>query len=191
MKNGEHKKALGIYQQLAEERISEDDENTAETAVMYEDMADLYYKLGNKSEEKNYYLKSLNIKKQLKKNDMFGFAKTYFKLGQIAEEENQYDQAQMYFEESLSKRLGDTDKEEGEEKGMITGMHESRLNYIRLNNEGTIATFKKLGAIHKIKKEYVIAKQYYEKALAASKITYGDDATETSEIIDLMNRVEL
>ncbi|WP_299878939.1 tetratricopeptide repeat protein [uncultured Cocleimonas sp.] len=193
--NGEHKKALNIYQQLVAERISDGDEKTAETATMYEGMADIYYKLGNDAEEKNHYLKSLNIKKKLKKNDMYGFAKTYFKLGLITEEEKQYDQAQQYFEQSLSIRLGnkgnETDQEKTEEQGMIEGMHESRLSYIRLNNEETINTLKKLGAIHKIKKEYPIAKQYYAKALAASKLTYGEDASETSEIKDLLNRVEM
>lgn len=67
MNKGEHKKALDIYQQLVEERISDDNENSVKTAAMYEDMAKLYFLLGNNSEEKNYYLKSLNIKKQLKK----------------------------------------------------------------------------------------------------------------------------
>ncbi|GAA0422321.1 hypothetical protein GCM10009133_33600 [Cocleimonas flava] len=194
MKNGEHKKALTIYQQLVDEKINDGEENTAETASMYEDMADLYYKLGNAAEEKNYYLKSLAIKKKLKKNDLFGFAKTYFKLGLIAEEEKQYDQAQQYFELSLSTRLGKKDNEEAqderEDKGMINGMHESRLSYIRLNNEVTIDTFKKLGAIHNVKKEYALAKQYYEKALAASKITHGEDAPETAEIMDLLNKIE-
>lgn len=192
MENGEHKKALGIYQQLVEEQISDGNENTAETADMYESMADLSYKVGNSSEEKNLYLKSLDIKKKLKKNDMYGFAKTYFKLGLITEEEKQYDQAQKYFEESLSIRLGSTGNEKDqEETGMIKGMHDSRLSYIRLNNEETINTLKKLGAIHKIKKEYAEAKQYYEKALAASEITYGEDAIETTEIKDLLSRVEL
>ena len=144
MKNGEHKKALSIYQQLIAERINDGDETTAETAAMYESMADLNYKLGNRAEEKSHYLKSLNIKKNLKKNDMYGFAKTYYKLGLITEEEKQYDQAQTYFEESLSIRLGnkgdEKDRGKPEETGMIEGMHESRLSYIRLNNEETITT---------------------------------------------------
>lgn len=191
MNSGEHNKALVIYQQLVEERINDDNEINVETAAMYEDMANLYFLLGNKAEEKNYYLKSLNIKKQLKKNDMFGFAKTYYKLGSITEEEGKYDQAQMYYEKSLSKRLGDPDKIKEEDAGMINGMHQTRLNYIRLNNEATITTLKKLGAIHNIKKEYAIAKKYYDRALTASKITFGEDATETLDLIDLIKRLAL
>lgn len=192
--NKEHDKALAIYQQLVEERISDGNENSIETAVMYEDMANLYFLLGAKSEEKNYYLKSLNVKKKLKKNDMFGFAKTYYKLGLIAETERQYDQAQLYYEKSLAKRLGLDDLKEGKkieekEEGIITSMHQSRLSYIRLNNEETIATFKKLGAVHNIKKEYALAKKYYEKALAASKVTFGEDDAETLDLIDLMKRL--
>lgn len=191
MNKGEHNKALAIYQQLVEEKISDDNENSVETATMYEDMANLYFLLGNKVEEKNYYLKSLNIKEQLNKIDMFGFANTYDKLGSLAQEEKQYDQAQMYYEKSLLQRLGNTKKGKEKDEGMITGMHQSRLDYIRLNNEETIATFKKLGAIHNIKKEYAIAKKYYEKALTASKLTYGEDDIKTLEIMNLMNRLAL
>jgi hypothetical protein len=189
--SGEHNKALVIYQQLVEERINDDNEINVETAAMYEDMANLYSLLGNKAEEKNYYLKSLKIKEQLKKNDMFGFAKTYFKLGLITEEEGQYDSAQIYYEKSLSKRLGDPEQVKEQDTGMITGMHQTRLNYIRLNNEATITTLKKLGAIHNIKKEYTIAKKYYDKALTASKITFGEDAAETLDLMDLIKRLAL
>ena len=187
MNKGEHIEALNLYKKMVEERKSDDSENNIETANMYEEMANLHFLLGNKIEEKNYYLKSLKIQKQLNKVDMFGFAHTYFKLGSIAEEEKQYDQAQMYYEESLMQRLGNTEKEEDEnDEGMINGMHQTRLSYIRLNNEETIATFKKLGAIHNIKKEYALAKKYYEKAFAASKITFGEDDIKTLEIKNLM-----
>jgi tetratricopeptide (TPR) repeat protein len=185
MTSGEYNKALVIYEQLVKERVDDDNEISNETSVMYEKMANIYYLIGNKLEEKNYYLKSLAIKKQLNTSDIFIFAHTYYKLGLIAEEEGQYDQAQMYYEESLFKRLGGATKEK-EEQGIITGMHQSRLNYVRLNNEETITTFKKLGSIHNIKKEYATAKNYYERALAASKNTFGEDAPETLEVIRLL-----
>jgi len=191
MNQGEHNKALTIYQKLVQEKINDNSENSVEAAAMYEDMANLYFLLGNKVEEKNYYLKSLNIKEQLKKIDMFGFANTYDKLGSLAEEEKQYDQAQMYYEKSLLKRLGNAKKVNEEDEGMITGMHQTRLSYIRLNNEETIAIFKKLGVIHTIKKEYVIAKKYYEKALTASKLTFGEDDIKTLEIMNSMKRLAL
>ena len=187
--DGEYNKALTIYQQLVEERISDASENSVETATIYEDMAELYSLLGNKKEEKNYYLKSINITKQLKEIDKYGLANTYDKLALLAEDERKYDQAQMYYEKSLSKRLGDTDKVEDE--GMISGMHQSRLSYVRLNNEKTIATFKKLANIHSLKKEYATAKKYYEKALAASKLTFGEDDIKTLEIMKSMNQITL
>ncbi len=193
MNKGEHDIALTLYQQMVEERISDDNENSIETAAMYEDMAKLYLLLGNKAEEKNYYLKSLNIKKQLKKTNVLGFANTYDKLGSLAEEEKDYDLAQMYYEKSLSKKLGNTEEgsKEKEDEGLFVGMQNSREKYLRLNNEMTITTFKKLAEIHNIKKEYAMAKKYYEQALTASKLTYGEDDTETLEIMNLMNRLAL
>ncbi|MEH6455731.1 MAG: tetratricopeptide repeat protein [Cocleimonas sp.] len=191
MNNGEHKKALTLYQEVINERMSDDNANNSETAVMYEDMAKLYFLLGNKAEEKNHYLKSLTVKEQLKKNDLFGFANTYEKLGSLAEEDKQYDQAQMYYEKSILQRLGNIDTDKKEDKGMISGMHQARLDYIRLNNEATIATFKKLGAIHNLKKEFSIAKKYYEQALTASKLTFGEEDVKTMEIMHLMKRLAL
>ncbi|ASJ75378.1 tetratricopeptide repeat protein [Granulosicoccus antarcticus] len=185
---GENNIALDLYQKIIEERIKDDNENNAETAAIYEEMARLSLLLGSKVEEKNYYLKSLHIKEQLKESDMYGFANTYDKLGSLAEDDKQYDQAQMYYEKSLLKRLGDTENIKKEEEGMITGMHNSRLRYIRLNNEATISAFKKLGNIHGLKKEFAIANNYYEKALTASKLTFGEDSAETLEIMSLMNR---
>jgi tetratricopeptide (TPR) repeat protein len=190
MNSGEYNKALVIYQQLAKERVNDDKEVNDETTVMYEQMANIYSLIGNKVEEKNYYLKSLYIKKKLNTKDIFSFANTYYKLGLIAEEDGQYDQAQMYYEESLFKRLGGAKKEK-EEQGIITGMHQSRLNYVRLNNEETITTFKKLGSIHNIKKDYATAKNYYERALAASTVTFGEDTPETLEIIRLLKESSL
>jgi tetratricopeptide (TPR) repeat protein len=187
--NEEYVQAIVIYQQLVQKKLTDDSEDSIELAIIYEDMANLYFLLSYHEEEKNYYLKSLAIKKNLKTNDLFGFAKTYYKLGLIAEKEQQFDQAQMYYEQSLLKKLGDTKKVNEQDQGIITGMHQSRLSYVRLNNEATIAVFKKLAEIHSIKKEYVIAERYYEKALAASKITYGDDDVETLAIIESIKQL--
>ena len=191
LSNKEYTQALVIYQQLVAESINDEKEGSIETANMYEDMANLYFMLGNRDEEKNYYLKSLNIKEKLTKNEFFGFAKTYYKLGLIAEDEGQYDQAQKYYEQSLLKRLGDAKKIDEHDGGMITGMHQTRLSYIRLNNKATIAVFKRLAEIHRIKNEYMIALEYYEQALAASQLTFGDEAVETLAIINLMNHLAL
>lgn len=189
MNKGEHKIALSLNQQMVEERISDGNEYSIETASIYEEMAKLYKTLGNKEEEKNYYLKSLNIKEQLKKADVLGIANTYDKLGSLAEEEKQYDQAQMYYEKSLSKKLGITKEGEEQDEGLFVGMQNTRESYLRLNNEMTIATFKKLGEIHNIKKEHAIAKKYYEQALTASKLTFGEDDDKTLELMHMMNRL--
>jgi len=186
--NKEHNKALTIYQQLIEKRISDGSENTSETAAMYQDMASLYLAVGNKEEEKNYYLKSLKVQEQLDQSDLGSLVSNYDKLGKIAEEEKEYAQAQMYFEKSLAIKIGNT-KEEDE--GLFVGMQNTRQRYLRLNNEQTIVTLKKLANIHNIKKEYAIAKTYYEKALTASKLTFGEDDSKTLEIMNLMNRITL
>ena len=191
MTKGEHNKALTLYQTLAEEKISEGEGDSAETAVMYEEMANLHLLLDNKAEGKNHYLMALKIRKQLTKNNIFNIANIYDKLGSVAESEEQYDQAQMYYEKSLAEMLGDTQmKKEGDE-GVFEGMQNAQERYTRLNNEWTIAAFKKLGAIHRIKKEYPTAKKYYEKALAASKLTFGEDDVKTQEIIGIMKRFDL
>ena len=187
--NGDPNKALTVYQQLVAEKVNDGSENTVETAAMYEDMASLYSQLGNKAEEKNYYLKSLNVKKKLLKVNTFSFANTYVKLGLLAEEEKQYEQAQAYYEQSLVKRLGDT--KAGDNEGMFEGMQNAQQRFKRLNNLETIATFKKLAALHALKKEYVTAKDYYEKALTASKLTSGEDDVKTLEIIDLIKQLPL
>lgn len=187
IKSGEHNRALTVYHTLVEERIASNNENTAETAVMYESMADLYRLLGNKNQEKTYYLKSLSIKEQLEKSVISGFAKTYDKLGSIAEEEENYDQAQMYYEKSLSKKLGNT--KENNDDGLLMGYQHDRERYFRLNNESTIATFKKLAAVHTTKNEFDTAKDYYEKALAASKLTFGEDDSRTLEVMRLISQL--
>ena len=186
---GEHNKALSIYQTLVAERISGSDEITIETADMYEQMANSYALLGSKTEEKDYYLKSLAIKKQIKKINPYSLANTYYKLASVAEDEQQYDQAQQYYEQSLSTRLGNMEK--GDDEGMFEGLQNDQQRYKRLNNAGTIATFKKLGALHAMKKEYTVAKDYYEKALAASQLTFGDDDSNTLETMKLIKQLPL
>jgi tetratricopeptide (TPR) repeat protein len=187
----EYNRALVIYLQLAEERINDERDGDIEMAAMYEEMAKLFLLLDNKEKEKAFYLKSLNVKKQLKKNDISGFSKTHYTLGLIAEEEKQYDQAQMYYEQSLSIILGNAERVGGESQGIISGLHQTRLHYIRLNNAETITIFRKLGSIHAIKSEYTIAKQYYVKALTASKITFGEDSAETLAITNLIKLLAL
>jgi len=112
----------------------------------------------------------------------------YDKLGSVAEEEKKYDEAQMYFEKSLSKKLG---VDETKDKGLFVGMQNFRENYNRLNNEMTINNFKKLAEIHEIKREYETSKDYFEKALAASKLTFGEDDPKTLELKNLMNKLAL
>jgi len=185
--NGEHNKALTVYHSLLEKRMSDGNENTAETAAMYEDMASLYRLLGDKNQEKNYYLKSLSVREQLGKSNISSFANTYDQLGSISEEEKNYDQAQMYYEKSLATKLGDTT--ENNDTGLVLGYQLDRERYFRLNNEATIATFKKLGEIHTIKREPNIAKGYYEKALAASKLTFGENDSKTLEVMQLVNQL--
>ena len=186
--NGEHDKALRLYQDLAEEKISGGEEGSPETADIYEAMADLHRLMGNNVEEKNYYLKALDIRKQSKTKKISSIITTYNKLGSIAQAEGQYDQAQLYYEQSLAKMLGNTqEKKEGDE-GVFEGMQSAQERYKRLNNEWTVAAFKKLGEIHLIKKEYAIAKKYFEKALTASKLTFGEDDVKTLEIIGIMEQ---
>ncbi len=191
VEKGDHNQALTSYKLLVDERISNGKEINAETAIMYEDMAKLHSSLGNTTEEKNYYLKSLGVKEKLVKNDVFSFANTYYQLGFLAEEQQQYDQALMYFEKALSTRLGDKTEAEHENDGFSTKMHKSRISYIRLNNEGTIATFRKLAEMHVIKNQHAIAKSYYERALTASELTFGESDNRTLEVLDLVNRLEI
>ena len=184
---GDHQRALTTYQKLVAERVSGNEENTIETADMYEEMAKLNALLGKKTEEKNDYSKSLEIKKQLKKVNPYSFANTYFKLGTLAEEAQQYEQAQQYYEQSLETRLGNI-KKLGEDEGVFEGLQNTQLRYKRLNNEGTIAIFKRLGALHAFKNEDRVAKKYYERALAASKLTFGEDDSRTLEMMDLIKQ---
>jgi len=185
LENGEHKIALSLYQQLLDESSDKENKPDDKTAAIYSDMAKLHSFLGNRSEEKKYYLKALTLKESLKKTSVLSIIEIYDKLGSFAEDEKKYDEAQMYYEKSLSKKLG---SDEIKDKGLFVGMQNTRENYKRLNNEMTINTFKKLAEIHQIKREYEISKNYYEKALSASKLTFGEDDPKTLELQNLMNQ---
>lgn len=190
VKKGDHNLALTSYQRLVDESIDNGKEINAETAEMYEDMAKLHSLLGNAAKEKNHYLKSLTIREKLPKNDVLAFANTYYQLGILAEEQQQYEQALAHFQKALYKRLGDTLETAAEDDGFTNSMLKSRLKKLRLNNEDTIATFKKLAAMHIIKKEYSIAKTYYERALSASKLAFGESDNQTLEIENLLDQLQ-
>ena len=184
---GRHQDALVIYKQLAEKKVSDGDEVTIETADMYDAMAKSFHQVGNLAEEKNYYLKSLTIKKQIKNINLYSLADTYFELGTIAEQGKQYDEAISYYEQALSTRLGKT--QTGGDEGIFEGLQNAQQRYKRLNNEGTITMLKRLASVHTVLKEYDTAKQYLEKALAASNLTFGEDDTKTIEIRDLLRSI--
>ncbi len=183
LQEGEYQTALANYETLVNSEL-ENNKNTIELANLYEEIAQVQRQLGNNVEENNYYLKSLAIKKSLKKIDIFSLAKTYYQLGIIAEQSEQLNQAQNYFEKALTTRLGVIVDLKEEDLGMFDGMQQSRLQYQRLNNEGTIANYLKLANIHKLKEQQAIAKEYYDKALAASILTFGEDDKRT---LDLKN----
>ncbi|MEM5528620.1 tetratricopeptide repeat protein [Gammaproteobacteria bacterium AS21] len=183
LQEGEYQTALANYETLVNSEL-ENNKNTIELANLYEEIAQVQRQLGNSVEENNYYLKSLAIKKSLKKIDIFSLAKTYYQLGIIAEQSEQLNQAQNYFEKALTTRLGVIVDLKEEDLGMFDGMQQSRLQYQRLNNEGTIANYLKLANIHKLKEQQAIAKEYYDKALAASILTFGEDDKRT---LDLKN----
>ncbi|NRA56355.1 MAG: tetratricopeptide repeat protein [Gammaproteobacteria bacterium] len=189
MSTGEYNKALSGYKILVNDNISQNKENTIETADLYEEMANIYLLLGNKKSEIDFYLKSLAIKKQLKKVDIYSFSKTYYKLGSLAEDDKKYNQAQSYYEKSLMTRIGNIEEPKEDDEGMFVNMQQSRIKYLILNHEDTIATYKKLGSIHNIKNEYALAKQYYEKALLASQNTFGEDDVKTLELINLIKQL--
>ncbi|NQZ32381.1 MAG: tetratricopeptide repeat protein [Oceanospirillaceae bacterium] len=187
--NQEYNKAIASYKSLVGQHISDGDEYTIETADMYEEIARLYALLGNTTLEQEHYLKSLAVKTQLDKVDLYSFANTYYQLGSIAQNEQKYDQAINFFEKSLSTRLGDVEQPIVEDDGMFIGMQKSRIKYLKLNHEDTIATYKKLAAIHRLQQEYAIAKGYYEKALAASKNTFGEEDVRTLKIVTLLKKM--
>lgn len=184
----EYERALSLYQ-LKEKGINTSNENSADVATMYKEIAQLHEVLANKKKEKEYLLKYLSIHEKLKKTDtLSNIIKIYDRLGLLEENEEQYDEAQFFYEKSLSIKLGTSEEKDD---GLFMGMQNSRERYLRLNNEQTITTLKKLGEIHTIKREYLTAKKYYERALNASKLTFGEDDSKTVEIMKLMNQIVL
>jgi len=103
-------------------------------------------------------------------------------LGLIAQQERKNDQALRYFEQSLAMRLADIKIPDEDDEGMFDNMQASRVGYLKLNHEGTIANYKILAAMHSANGENEIAKDYYEKALAASQKTFGADDAKTLAI---------
>ncbi len=187
IENGEYEKAIAHYQKLVAENIDDDNEISIQTADIYEEIAQAYFLLGNQQREQTYYVKSLGIKKQLPKINIHTLANTYSKLGNLAEENKQYDQAQRYYEQALSTRLGDiTEVSEDVKKGMFLELQQTRLIYLRSNHRDTIVTYKDLGNIHRIKQEHSISREYYQRALAASINTFGEEDSKTIEIKGLI-----
>ena len=107
----------------------------------------------------------------------------------MAEAEQQYDQALSYYEQALIKRLGELTETKEEDGGFMSTLLKKRTKHQKLNNEGTIATLKKLASMHIIKKEYAIAETYYERALTTSKQVFGEDINKELEIMGLMNQL--
>lgn len=181
--NKEYNKALDNYKTLIGKSITEGEEYSLKTASLYEETAKLYALSGNQVQATEYYLKSIEVKKQLPKIDSFSMANAYYQLGLIAQTERKNDQALRFFEQSLAARLADIIEPDKNDEGMFDNMQASRVSYLKQNHEDTIANYKKLAAIHTARNEYSIAKNYYEKALAASRNTLGADDARTLAII--------
>jgi len=186
MANRAYPKALNSYQNLIAKQISDGHEITLQTTIMYEEMAHLYTLMNNNKLAKQYYLKSLAVKKQLNNADSYTLANVYYQLGLIAEQEQQTDRAISYYEQSLSARLRDIKTPVEGDEGMFENMQESRLGYLKSNHEDTIANYKKLGTLHNAKLEHAIANRYFAKALSASVNTFGEDDPRTLQIRGLI-----
>lgn len=186
---GDHTQALSLYRGLLLKRLGTDKETTTDTAEIYEEMAQLHAKADDTAEAKAHYLKALETKKRLNPVNTYSVSKTYFDLGTIAERDKHIDQAQSYYEQALSTRLGKP--RSADDEGIFEGLQNNQQRYKRLNNAGTIAIFNRLAALHVAKKDYTSAKNYYERALEASKLTYGEDDAKTQEVKDLIKTLPL
>jgi tetratricopeptide (TPR) repeat protein len=185
----EYDSAIDHYQKLVTDQINQDNENTKETAALYEGIASMYFLTGNAAQERRYYLKSLAIKTQLKNANRQSLANTYYKLGVIEEQEQQFKDAQRYYEQSLDTWIGDIQALSEEEKGLFTGMQQTREIHLRANHPDTIATYNKLASLQAMQNQSERAKTYYQKALAASIITYGEEDKVTLGIINAMQNL--
>jgi len=183
LQNKQYNKALDSYKTLIGKRVSRGDDKSLETANLYEKIADVYALSDNQTQAKEYYLKAIEIKKQLGNVDSYSMANAYYQLGLLAEKEHNNGQALQYFEQSLTARLADIIAPDKNDEGMFDNMQASRVSYLKQNHEDTIANYKKLAAIHSARNEYGIAKNYYQKALAASQNTFGEDDAKTLAIL--------
>ena len=176
MAKTEYDKALAVYGEIINDKVTQGESSTAETAQLYQEVAQIYTLQGNSEQARQYYLKALPIREKLQEKDRYSLAKVNSQLGRIARQENRLDQAQQYFEKSLFARLGFVDLPENIDKGMFTKLQQQRINYKRLNHAETIETFQQLAEVFVNKKDYQAAKNYYQKALSASVEVFGENS---------------
>jgi|GEM_PF-1407987 len=183
LQNKQYNKAIDSYKILIGKRVSLGDDKNLETANLYEEVAYLYTLSDNQTQAKTYYLRAIEIKQQLDNIDSYSMANAYYQLGLLAEKEHNNGQALQFFEQSLAARLADIIAPDKNDEGMFDSMQASRESYLKQNHEDTIANYKKLAVIHSARNEDRIAKNYYQKALAASQNTFGADDAKTLAII--------
>jgi len=173
IKAGDHQRALANYQTLIK-KTQQHNNNSIELAKLYDSAALIsQQQLKDFTLANDYYLQSLAIKQNLPKVDIYSLAHTYFQLGVLAQNQQQLEQAQEYYEKALTTRLGTIIDLKDEELGMFDGMQQSRLQYQRKHNEGTIANYLKLAETHQLMQQQAIADDYFNKALEASIEVFG------------------
>jgi len=171
IKAGDHQRALANYQTLIKKTQQH---NSIELAKLYDSAALIsQQQLKDFTLANDYYLQSLAIKQNLPKVDIYSLANTYFQLGVLAQNQQQLEQAQEYYEKALTTRLGTIIDLKDEELGMFDGMQQSRLQYQRKHNEGTIANYLKLAETHQLMQQQAIADDYFNKALETSIEVFG------------------
>ncbi len=191
MAKTEYDKALAIYGELINEKTNQGESNTAETAQMYQEVANIYALMGNSEQEQQFYLKALPIRQQFQEKDRYSLAQVLHQLGLLAKQEKRWNQAQQYFEKSLYARLGDIEQFEDKNKGMFTKLQAQRVNYKRLNHAETIVTFQRLAEVLVSQEDFQSAKDYYQRALAASEQIYGEDSAEVLVFSKLIKQLPL
>jgi len=173
IKAGDHQRALANYQTLIK-KTQQHNNNSIELAKLYDSAALIsQQQLKDFTLANDYYLQSLAIKQNLPKVDIYSLANTYFQLGVLAQNQQQLEQAQEYYEKALTTRLGTIIDLKDEELGMFDGMQQSRLQYQRKHNEGTIANYLKLAETHQLMQQQAIADDYFNKALETSIEVFG------------------
>ncbi len=189
MAKTEYDKALALYGEMVNDKVAQGESSTAETAQLYQEIAEIYALQGNSEQERQYYLKALPIREKLQEKDRYSLAKVNFQLGKIARQENRLDQAQQYFEKSLFARLGFVDLPESVDQGMFTKLQQQRINYKRLNHAETIAAFQQLAEVHVDKEDYQAAKDYYQRARSASVEVFGEDSAQVVAFSKLLEEL--